>query len=155
MTHPHFAAAMRAIAATVMLLATAATALAQQFHYFTAAELAIDSVLPRFACSIPLPANYADSTYTVSILYPEFIDTAPYSVKRLHKLVDDPLPELPVPEVNVVVERKKGKLEVTFHPFVFREGRQVRCPPCTVHRRQREPSPAATPTTPSWPQASG
>ena len=123
MTHPHFAAAMRAIAATVMLLATAATALAQQFHYFTAAELAIDSVLPRFACSIPLPANYADSTYTVSILYPEFIDTAPYSVKRLHKLVDDPLPELPVPEVNVVVERKKGKLEVTFHPFVFREGR--------------------------------
>ena len=123
MTHPHFAAAMRAIAATVMLLATAATALAQQFHYLTAAELAIDSVLPRFACSIPLPANYADSTYTVSILYPEFIDTAPYSVKRLHKLVDDPLPELPVPEVNVVVERKKGKLEVTFHPFVFREGR--------------------------------
>ncbi|MBO4850253.1 MAG: type IX secretion system sortase PorU [Prevotella sp.] len=109
--------------AAILLLFTAQMAGAQQFYNLTAGELAVDSVLPRFACSLPLPDNYADSTYTVSILYPEFIDTAPYSVKRLKALVADPLPELPEPECNVVVERKKARLEVSFHPFVFRDSR--------------------------------
>ena len=47
---------------------------AQKFFNLTAEEVSIDSVMPYFTYSIPLGSNYADSTYSVSIVYPEFID---------------------------------------------------------------------------------
>ena len=113
----------RYIAAFAAAVTMAIGAKAQQFYNLTASEVAIDSVLPRFACSIPLPEGYADSTYTVSILYPEFIDMAPYSIRKLQAITTDTLPELPQVEANVVVERRRGALEVSFVPFAFREGR--------------------------------
>ena len=99
------------------------TAGAQHFYNLTAEEVGIDSVLPRFACSIPLPEGYADSTYSVGINYPEFIDMTDYGIRKLKAITTDSLGELPQVECNVVVERRRGSLEVSFVPFVFREGK--------------------------------
>ena len=96
---------------------------AQHFYNLTAEEVGIDSVLPRFACSIPLPEGYADSTYSVSILYPEFIDMTEYGIRKMRAITTDSLGELPQVECNVVVERRRGSLEVSFVPFVFRDGK--------------------------------
>ena len=97
----------KVLALAALLLAVVTNAVAQQFHNLTAEEVSIDSVLPRFACSIPLQGDYADSTYTVDILYPEWVDMAEYSIRKMREVTDAPMPEMPVPEVNIVVEWKK------------------------------------------------
>ncbi len=96
---------------------------AQNFFNLTADEVRIDSVLPRFSYSFPLPENYSDSLYTVEIVYPDFVDMSSRDVLRYHAITSDSLPELPKVEQRVVVERKRGHLEATFVPLVFREGR--------------------------------
>ena len=95
----------------------------QRFFNLTADEVRIDSVLPVFTCSLPLHDNFADSTYTVDIVYPEFIDMSATDISRCRQLCKQPLTELPRVFSNVVVERKKGALEVIFVPLVFRDGK--------------------------------
>ena len=108
---------------TILMMGQWLTVSAQHFFNLTADEVRIDSVLPRFATSFQLGEHFADSTYTVSILYPEFIDMTPYSERRLKAVTSSEMPGMPVPEVNVVVERKRGHLEVSFVPFVYRDGK--------------------------------
>ena len=71
----------RHILITLLLLCCCMTTAAQRFYNLTADEVRVDSFVPRFATSIPLGENYADSVYSVSILYPEFIDMTPYSLR--------------------------------------------------------------------------
>ena len=88
-----------------------------QFVNLTAEEVGLtDGGVPRLAWSFPLPADYQDSLYTVSLLYPEFID-APQTVDSL-------LPPMPQVEQRVALDRKRGALEVLFTPWVWRDGRQ-------------------------------
>ena len=47
---------------------------AQGFINLTAQEVRLDSLLPAYTYQKQLGPHYADSTYTVSIEYPEFID---------------------------------------------------------------------------------
>ena len=75
-----------------MLLATL-TASAQRFFNLTADEVRIDSLLPMFTHKLPLGSNYADSTYTISIQYPEFIPMSKADVERYHHITSAPLPE--------------------------------------------------------------
>ena len=49
------------------------TAKAQRFFNLTADEVRVDTLLPVFNYAYPLGAHYADSTYTVTIEYPEFV----------------------------------------------------------------------------------
>ena len=58
----------------IMILAGILTTTAQNFFNLTADEVSVDTLLPRFSYSFPLPDNYADSVYTVEIVYPDFID---------------------------------------------------------------------------------
>ncbi len=96
---------------------------AQCFFDLTAEEVRIDSLLPVFNYEQELGPHYADSVYTVSIEYPEFIDMTPTDVARYQRLTSEPLPELPVIRQYVGVARKQGTLYVSFVPLVFREGR--------------------------------
>ncbi len=97
---------------------------AQDFFNLTAQEVRIDSLLPLFTWQMPLPANYADSTYTVSIEYPEFIDMHEADVRRYRQLKGDELPpELPVVEQYIGVSRRKGTLYASFCPIVYRDGK--------------------------------
>ena len=108
---------------SVLLLLTGLCASAQEFFNLTASEVRIDSVLPLFTYTRELGAGYADSTYTVTIEYPEFIDMSETDVARLHKITDRKLPPMPEIQQYIGVSRKRGTLYVAFTPIVFREGK--------------------------------
>ncbi len=97
---------------------------AQRFFNLTAGEVKLDSLLPSFNYQIDLGTDYADSIYSVSIVYPEFIDMNPTDVARYQRISGGaPLPEMPVVDQRLTVARKRGALDVSFVPLVMREGR--------------------------------
>ena len=96
---------------------------AQGFFNLTADEVKIDTVLPQFHYAMELGADYADSVYTVSIDYPEYIDMHPADVARLSELGVGTLPELPEVKSYVGTSRRTGTLYVSFVPLVQRNGR--------------------------------
>ena len=94
---------------------------AQGFFNLTAQEVRIDSVLPSFTYQKSLGPHYADSIYTVSIEYPEFIEMSKADIERYHQLTDEALPELPEITQYIGVSRKQGMLDVSFVPLVYRD----------------------------------
>ena len=116
---------------TALLLLACLCTSAQQFFNLTAEEVRVDTLLPRFTYSQELGSDYADSVYTVSIDYPEFIDMSPADVKRYHAITGDTLPELPG------------------HGYGHAAGCQLHGR--TIARGRQD----ATPTTPCWPRGVG
>ena len=106
-----------------MLLLLCPLAEAQGYVDLTAQQVRIDSLLPIFTWQKPLGPNYADSSYTVSIEYPEFIDMSKEDILRYQHISGAPLPELPVINQTLGVVRKQGVLDVSFVPLVFRNGK--------------------------------
>ena len=104
-----------------MLLACL-SASAQRFFNLTAQEVKIDSLLPVFHCAVPVGVGYADSTYTVSIEYPEFIPMSDDDVARYQQLSGKPLGPLPAINQSFSVSRRQGTLHVSFVPLVCRNG---------------------------------
>lgn len=107
----------------LLLLSLTQMAQAQKFFNLTAQDVKIDSLLPAFTYSYPIGTDYADSVYTVSIAYPEFIDMTSADIARyrlITKQTGDTLPELPVITQRMAVSRKKGALEISFCPLVYR-----------------------------------
>lgn len=98
----------------------------QKFFNLTAEEVRIDSVLPSFTYSMPLGKAWADSVYSVTIEYPEFLEMGEGDIWKYERISGKPLPQMPVVEANVVVERRRGRLEVAFTPLVERGGRQMK-----------------------------
>ncbi len=96
---------------------------AQQFFNLTADEVKIDSVLPAFHHSFDLTGNFADSLYTVSIEYPEFLTLTRDDLTQYQKIATSPLSDLPTIDQRIVLQRKRGKLEVSFVPLVQRQGK--------------------------------
>lgn len=96
---------------------------AQEFFNLTARQVRIDSLLPVFTYQKILPDHFADSVYTVSIEYPEFIDMSKTDIRRYQQISGEPLPELPMVTQTVGVARKQGVLDVSFVPLVFRNGK--------------------------------
>ncbi|MDY6206578.1 MAG: type IX secretion system sortase PorU [Prevotella sp.] len=95
----------------------------QRFFNLTADDVRIDSVLPYFTYSTELGNGFADSVYTAHVLYPEYIDMTPADIQAYQRITDAPLPTTPEVETRMVVERKKGKLEVILMPLVMHEGK--------------------------------
>ena len=95
----------------------------QEFFNLTADEVRIDSVLPHFSHSVPLGDGFRDTTYTVQLLYPEFIDMSQADIARYMDICGEPLQEMPKVEQNIVLDRKRGSLEISFCPIVLRNGR--------------------------------
>lgn len=110
----------------LVFCAVAAQSVRQKFFNLTADEVRIDSVLPLFTHSMALSGAWQDSVYTVSIEYPEFIQMSDADVALCNRIVSEPLPVMPVVETNVVIDRKRGHLEVAFVPLVTRDGRQMK-----------------------------
>lgn len=106
-----------------MLLSLCISAEAQEFFNLTAAQVKIDSLLPVFTWQKTLGPLYADSVYTVSIEYPEFIEMSKADIRRYQDVSGVPLPELPVVTQHVGVARKQGILDVSLVPLAFRDGR--------------------------------
>ena len=96
---------------------------AQDFFDLTAQQVKIDTLLPVFTWQKQLGASFEDSVYTVQIDYPEFIDMQEDDIRRYHQICGEPLPEMPVVHQSVGVVRKKGFLDVSFVPLVYRNGK--------------------------------
>lgn len=94
----------------------------QRFFNLTVDDIAIDSMLPRFSYAIPLGKNYADSTYTLEIRYPEFVDMGRADSLRFHRLATFSPGRLPAIDQSIVVDRKKGRLDFSLCPIVRRDG---------------------------------
>ena len=81
---------MRKLYTIILLLTCIITVQAQKrFYNLTAEELRIDSSLPNVAYSIPLPHNYQDSTYTLDIRYPEYIDMPESDIRKYKAICKD------------------------------------------------------------------
>lgn len=96
---------------------------AQGFFDLTAGQVKIDTLLPHFTYSHKIGYNYADSVYSVSIEYPEFVDMTEADIRRYKAITADTLPAMPVVHSKMGVERKSGALDVWFVPLVFRDGK--------------------------------
>jgi len=104
------------------LWACSLTMSAQRFFNLTAQEVRIDSLLPQFTYAYPVGKHYADSTFAVSIEYPEFIPMSEADVRRYHSLSSEPLKAMPDIEQRMAVSRKEGQLYISFVPLVYRDG---------------------------------
>ena len=106
---------------TLVLTFAAQLLHAQRFYNLTSDQVKIDSVLPHFTYTIPLSENYNDSIYTVEILYPEFIDMSSTDIQRYNALSGSILPNLPAIQQQVVFDRKKPSLQISFTPLAMRQ----------------------------------
>lgn len=96
---------------------------AQRFFNLTADEVKIDTLLPRFNHSVQLTGNYQDSTYIVTIRYPEFINMSAKDIAAYDSItMGKPLPTMPEINSYVGVNRKQGTLDISFVPLVERNG---------------------------------
>lgn len=96
---------------------------AQGFFNLTAEQVKIDTLLPQFSYVHDLGRNYSDSTYTVSIDYPEFVPMTANDIQRYHSITNDSLPAMPIVHSDICASRKRGQLDLSFVPLVFREGK--------------------------------
>ena len=95
---------------------------AQRFFNLTADEVRIDTLLPVFNYAHPLGSHYADSTYEVSIEYPEFVPMSTEEIERYERITnyklritnEVPLPALPEIHQSFSVDRKQGTLHIGF-----------------------------------------
>ena len=112
------------------LLLTCLTTSAQKFFNLTAEQVRVDSLLPGFSCKLPLGADYADSTYTVTIAYPEFIAMSSEDVERVRNLRQEAgtgvLPAMPEVSHVLTIDRRQAALEVSFVPLVYRNGQYMK-----------------------------
>ena len=96
----------------------------QRFYNLSASDVAITDRLPQFAISVPLPEQYADSIYTATLLYPEFIDMSDTDIQAYHHLSPGgTLPAMPTLDTHMVFDRKRAQLETSFCPLVYRDGK--------------------------------
>ncbi len=93
-----------------------------KFFNLTASEVRIDSMLPAFSYAIPLSEQYADSVYTVSILYPEYIDVTSTEASRYEQL-NGKRQSSPAILQEVLFDRRNPSLRVSFCPVIYRDGR--------------------------------
>ena len=107
----------------LLLLLTGLTVHAQRFFNLTAEEVKLDTLLPAFHYAYPLGDNFADSTYTIEIAYPEFLPMSQADVLRYQQLSGRPLGQLPEIVQSLSVSRKQGTLHIGFVPLVCRDGR--------------------------------
>ena len=111
---------MRKAILSFYLICCCLTIGAQRFFNLTAPQVKVDSVLPVVSYAIPLYDNYADSTYSVSIEYPEFIPMSDSDIRNYQQITREELPKLPKVSQQISVSRKKASLEVSLVPLVYR-----------------------------------
>jgi len=113
----------RVIVWLLLLLAYICDAEAQQFFNLTSDEVKVDSILPCFCHSFNIGREYSDSTYTIQIEYPEYIDMTVQDIKKYKSISKNPLPYTPEINQSISIDRKKASLDVKFIPLVYRDGK--------------------------------
>lgn len=96
----------------------------QRFFNLTVNDVTIGASLPSFRYAIPVGEHYADSTYELSIRYPEFIDMSKEDIARYNALTSEVPSVLPAIHQRMTVDRKRGVLEFSLMPIVERNGKK-------------------------------
>lgn len=110
----------------LLLLGCMLRASAQQYFLLQADQLKIDSVLPQFTFVKELGPAYADSTYEVTIEYPDFVPMKRSEVRRYKKITGQSLPEWPDVNSYLGVSRRVGSLYASFVPLLRRDGKNLK-----------------------------
>ena len=109
---------------TLLLALLALPASAQQFFHLTTDELRVDSMYaPQFTHVTSLPEAWRDSVYTISLVYPEYIDMKAADVASYQRIVAEQPSAEPRVETHLTYDRKQPSLLTTINPVVFRDGR--------------------------------
>ena len=116
---------MKRLYTIILLLTCIITVQAQKrFYNLTAEELRIDLNLPNVAYSTPLPDNYQDSTYTLDIRYPEYIDMPESDIRKYKTICQNPnTRENPEIKQGISINKKKATFVAYIFPIVYREGK--------------------------------
>lgn len=88
---------------------------------FSDAHYVSNSTLPYYIQNFDLGSDYANYVYDVKIEYPEFENLNKNESLYITQ-TKEMLPEFPQPKTRTIISAKKGILEVTFLPIVFRNG---------------------------------
>ncbi|WP_347719675.1 type IX secretion system sortase PorU [uncultured Alloprevotella sp.] len=102
--------------------------IAQPFTTFAEKDFSPGTV---FSTQFNLGKNYADSVWSVNLIYPEF-RLATKSETELLKEKGIPAQELPAVETSLSISRKQGFLDVYFTPFAYRNGHWMRMAGCKI-----------------------
>lgn len=94
-------------------------------------DMRSDTLLPYFGYRIPLEQGYADSSYSVSIEYPELKQLSESDIERWN-LKQSAIPEWPSIETYISVSVKKPSLEMGFIPVIQRDGRYYAIQSCKL-----------------------
>ncbi len=95
---------------------------AQEFTVLDWKVLQIDSVLPVYAEVVPLESDYRLYDYRVSLEYPEWGELSAAELLAVQDFSSQIGDEIEV-ESRVGVSRRKGVLDISFVPLVFRDGK--------------------------------
>ena len=104
------------------------------------ATYAQDTVVPLFVHSIDLGYDCAQE-YTVAIEYPELFPLTTTEVIRYGLPEEAGLPEWPVIETHKGISAKRGQLDVSFVPMVWRDGKywKIQSFSLKIHRDTKAP----------------
>ena len=86
------------------------------------ATYAQDTVVPTFMHSIDLGYDHASYEYTATIEYPELVPLTDEEVARFRLPKEKGLPEWPEIDVYKGISAKRGQLDVSFIPIIWRDG---------------------------------
>ena len=122
----------------LLTVCAAIPASAQQFFHLTADELRVDTLsAQQFTHVMPLPEAWRDSVYTVSIVYPEYVDMKAADVANYKRLVAEQPDAEPKVETHVTFDRKRASLLAAVNPVVFRDGRYKQLVSFMLRRESR------------------
>ena len=114
---------MRFKTAILLLFFCAVGVMAQkEYTYVDWQILRTDTVPAWYEEVIPLEEDFRNTRYEVRLEYPEYTPLSAEEAKRIAVWAKS-LPEHPEVRTGVSVARKKGLLDVSFVPFVCRNGR--------------------------------
>lgn len=86
------------------------------------ASYAQDTLLPRFTHSLDLGYDHIGREYSVNMEYPELKPLAEEERARYRLPLQDGLPEWPEMEICKGVSAKRGQLDISFIPIIWRDG---------------------------------
>ena len=87
------------------------------------ATYAQDTVMPVFTHSIDLGYDHAVHTYSVAIEYPELKPLTTEEIARFRLPAEAGLPEWPKMDVYKGISAKRGQLDISFTPIIWRDGK--------------------------------
>ena len=98
---------------------------AQDFETLRPEDYPVGEVLPAFTTQLKLAKGQTLENTDVIVEYPEYTKLSSKEIKTLKKLGIE-LPERVNLHTNFATERKRGVVEVSFHPFLKKDGDYIR-----------------------------